>query len=201
MLLDCRPILEWLGSSPPADKAPAVGDSVVLLAVSPEALQHFHPPYLLTSVRGRFRWAPDCQAPAASPTKSNTEEELRPWCSAVRRNSSDQLTFRWEGAWVGLTQSAECFKSGSREIRQKSERQAGKGFPRAEAPLLVGFGVERPRGWECGQPLGADSRSGLPAHRKGRRLLSYGEHSCRCVDLARASFSLGRGWLPGPRNW
>lgn len=51
MLLDGRPILEWLGSSPPADKAPVAGDSVVLLAVSPEALQRFHPPYLLTCER------------------------------------------------------------------------------------------------------------------------------------------------------
>lgn len=164
-MLDCRPILEWLGSSPPADKALAVGDSVVLLAVSPEALQHFHPPYLLTSVRGRLRWAPDCQAPAASPTKSNTEEELRPWCSAVRRNSSDQLTFRWEGAWVGLTQSAECFKSGSRD--QTEVREAGrKRVPRVRGSLLSALGWKGPRGWECGQPLGADSRSGLPAHRK-----------------------------------
>ena len=38
------PVLEWVGSSPPEDKALATGAPVVLLAVSPEALQSFHPP-------------------------------------------------------------------------------------------------------------------------------------------------------------
>ena len=122
-------------------------------------------PLIYSPVRGRLRWTPDCQAPAASPTESNTEEELRPWCSAVRRNSSNQLTFRWEGAWVGLTQSAECFKSGSRD--QTEVREAGrKRVPRVRGSLLSALGWKGPRGRECGQPLGADSRSGLPAHRK-----------------------------------
>lgn len=66
VLPDCRPVLEWLGPNPPEDKALAVGDSVVLLAVSSEALQSFRPPLIyLPSVRGRLLMGPRLPGPGS----------------------------------------------------------------------------------------------------------------------------------------